>query len=72
LIARYVEKENELLERNQKHCEPRNNWFREEVNKSWKIAIADRNLVLRSVARTNVLKKDIDEWLSRIEESAIY
>ena len=63
LTFRYVKKENEILDKNLKHCEPRNMWFREEVNKSWKIAIADRNFVLRSVARTNVLKKDLDQWL---------
>jgi hypothetical protein len=25
-------------------------------------------MVLRSVARTNVLKRDVDEWLGRVEE----
>jgi hypothetical protein len=65
---RYIAKENELLDRNSKHCESRDQWYREEVNKSWGIAVSNRNLILRSVARTNVLKKDISEWLERIEE----
>ena len=42
-----------------KHCEDRNQWYREEVNKSWGIAVVNRPLILRSVARTNVLKKDV-------------
>jgi hypothetical protein len=59
----YIRKENELLDRNFKHCEQRNKWYREEIDLSWRNAIANRHLVLRSIARTNVLKKDLDDWL---------
>jgi hypothetical protein len=27
--------------------------------------------VLRSIARTNVLKKDLDDWLQRVDPSAL-
>ena len=64
---RYIAKENQLLDRNSKHCEQRDQWYREEVNKSWGIAVSNRRLILRSVARTNVLKKDVSEWIDRIE-----
>jgi hypothetical protein len=55
------------MDRNIKHSESRNEWFRDEVSKSWKIAVNNRAMVLRSVGRTNVLKKDVDEWLQRID-----
>lgn len=56
----YIRKENILLDRNKKHCEDRNKWYREEISKSWRSAISNRSVVLRSVARTNVLKRDVD------------
>lgn len=69
---RYIAKENTLLARNQAHCQKRDQWFREEVEQAWRNAISNRPLVLRSVARTNVLKKDISEWLSRLDEHSLH
>lgn len=28
-------------------------------------------MILRTVARTNVLKRDLDEWLNKIHDSAL-
>jgi hypothetical protein len=42
------------------------------VEQAWRNAISNRPLVLRSVARTNVLKRDISEWLSRLDEQSIH
>jgi hypothetical protein len=63
----YIRKENQLLDRNSNHCEQRNRWYREQIDLSWKNGIANRHLILRSVARTNVLKKDLDDWLERVD-----
>lgn len=56
------------MDRNIEHSESRNEWFRDEVSKSWKIAVNNRAMMLRSVGRTNVLKKDVDVRLQRIDD----
>ena len=68
---KYIEKEDVLFDKNLKHCEERNQWYRQEVNKSWGIAVTNRPLILRSVARTNVLKKDVSDWLQKIDEGEL-
>ena len=38
------------------------------MKNAWTVATANRQIVLKTAARTNVLKKDVDEWLGRVEE----
>lgn len=47
----------------------RNKWYLEQIQKAWTNGISNRELVLRSLARTNVLKKDADEWIARIDDN---
>ena len=43
-------------------------WYKQEIKNSWQTAIRNRNLVLRTLARTNVIKRDADEWIARIDD----
>ena len=38
------------------------------MDKAWKTSIANRELVVRSLARTNIAKRDADEWIARMED----
>lgn len=68
---KYVVKETEALKNNQKHADQRNNFFLKEVKSSWKNGISNREVVLRSLARTNVLKRDADEWIAKMEDEVM-
>ena len=59
------------MKNNMKHCELRNNFFLQETKKSWRNAITNRPIVLRSMARTNVIKRDTDEWLAKMDEQIL-
>ena len=43
----------------------------EEVKKTWSNVVSRRGLILRSLARTNVIKRDADEWLARMDNSIL-
>ena len=62
----YIDKETRVVEKNMEHCVNRDKWFRNEVGKAWKTSIANRVLVLISLARTNIAKRDADEWIARM------
>ena len=42
------------------HSSMRNKYYQEEAKKSWKNVSATRQLILRSLARTNVIKADAE------------
>ena len=63
--------ESEVLKRNQLHSTTRNQFYKEEVSKCWKNSISNRQIILRSLARTNAIKNDADEWLGKIDDEAL-
>ena len=69
---RYISKESELLKRNEQHSSLRNKFYQEEGKKSWMNAISNRQLILRSLARTNVVKRDAEEWLTKMDDEALW
>jgi hypothetical protein len=60
-----------VLKDNLRHCETRNKFYLEEVRNAWKKGISNRQIVLRSLARTNSIKRDADEWISRMEDGGL-
>lgn len=59
------------MKNNLKHCELRNAFFLQQTKKSWRNAITNRPIVLRSMARTNVIKRDTEEWLAKMDEQML-
>jgi hypothetical protein len=43
----------------------------EEVKKAWQTAISRRPLILRTLTRTNIVKRDAEEWIARIDDEVL-
>lgn len=51
------------------HCELRNQNYLDEVKKAWKVGISNRSVILKSITRTNIVKRDTDEWINGMDPS---